>query len=161
LLEQAQAGEVPPLSPYGYPDEERLYGIVMRALSHDPDGRHQTALEMERELEDYLSENRLVASPMRFSDWLLEHFEQTIVEHRKARELASKRLEEEPVESHPRRRRESSGAPTAPEALAPGRARVVPVSSRPSHVPAQSAVPVVWLLVAAVLGGLLAFLVFR
>jgi hypothetical protein len=114
---------------------------------------------MARELEDYLSENRLVASPMRFSDWLLEHFEQTIVEHRKARELASKRLEEEPVESHPRPRRPAA-PPAAPAAVAPGRAPA-PVSTRPSHSPSSTTVPVIWLLVAAVLGGLLAFLVFR
>jgi serine/threonine protein kinase len=93
LIEQARAARVPELPDRVYPEQERLYGIVMRALERDPTRRFASAREMLQELESYVADAEAYASPLRFGEWLLEHFGQDIVERRRARERAAQALE--------------------------------------------------------------------
>jgi serine/threonine-protein kinase len=93
LIEQARAARVPELPDRVYPEQERLYGIVMRALERDPTLRFASAREMLQELERYVADAEVYASPLRFGEWLLEHFGQDIVERRRARERAAQALE--------------------------------------------------------------------
>lgn len=89
LIDVARRAQVPALGSIGLPGEERLFTIVAKALTVDRDARYQTAAAMLRDLEAYAAENRLIASPLRFGEWLLSHFGQDIVALRRARERAA------------------------------------------------------------------------
>jgi serine/threonine-protein kinase len=65
----------------------------MRALQKDRTQRYESAREMLHGLEDYARKTRLTASPLRFGEWLVEHFGAQILEWRKARERAARALE--------------------------------------------------------------------
>lgn len=97
LLEQARAAEIPDLAPRGLAAEEKLHAIVKRALAPSRDDRYASAGAMLRDLEAYVGEASLVASPLRFADWLTEHFGEDLVEQRRARERAAKALEAGPA----------------------------------------------------------------
>lgn len=88
-LEQAQRAEIPELTPRGYPEEERLHGVVSKLLSKDREGRYPSAHAGLRDLEDYIADAGLMASPLRFGDWLREHFGEEILELRNVRERAA------------------------------------------------------------------------
>jgi serine/threonine protein kinase len=96
-LEQAQAAQVPPLPDRGYPEQADLFAIVMRALQKDRAQRFESAREMLHALEDYARRTRLTASPLRFGEWLVEHFGAQILEWRKTRERAARALEVGPA----------------------------------------------------------------
>lgn len=96
-LDQARRAVIPPLPERGYPDEQTLHGIVMRALSKDREGRYESAGAMLRDLSDYAGKAGLIASPLRFGEWLTDHFGQEIIERRRARERAAKALEAGPL----------------------------------------------------------------
>lgn len=98
-LEQARQAVVPPLPARGYPDEARLHAIVASALARDPAERYPSAQAMLDELEAYVGDNRLVASALRFGDWLVDHFGAEIVERRRERERAARELDH-PSEHH-------------------------------------------------------------
>lgn len=123
-LEQARQAEIPPLPPRGLPKEDRLVRIVMRALSRNPADRYASARDFLRELEDYVGEAGLVASPLRLGEWLLEHFGAEIVERRRSRERAAKRHAE--------------GASTELDSLA---GMAAPAEPKPAAPPPESAVP--------------------
>lgn len=97
-LEQAQAAVIPELPSRGYPDETRLHGIAMKLLSKDRDARYASAHEALRELEDYVAENSLVASPLRFGEWLMEHFGSEILERRQQHEQAANEVLDQDLE---------------------------------------------------------------
>ncbi len=88
-LEQAQRAEIPELTPRGYPEEARLHGVVAKLLSKDREGRYATAHAGLRDLEDYIADAGLMASPLRFGEWLREHFGAEILELRSLRERAA------------------------------------------------------------------------
>jgi eukaryotic-like serine/threonine-protein kinase len=93
-LEIARRAEVPPLPIRGdIPDEERLHAVVARALAPSRDDRYPAAAPMLRDLEEYAARARMLASPIRFGEWLREHFGGEIVAARHARERALKALE--------------------------------------------------------------------
>jgi serine/threonine-protein kinase len=110
-LEQARAAMVTPLSARGYPEEERLHSIVRQALAAKPAERYRSAQAMLSELEAYVADNRLVASALRFGDWLTEHFGAEIVERRRERERSAKDLDEA---SGRRESRRAESEPTGP-----------------------------------------------
>jgi serine/threonine-protein kinase len=117
LLDQARAAKVPELVSRGLPDEEKLFAIVKRALAPDRDQRHPSAQALLRDLEAYVAESKLVASPLKFGDWLIDRFGDDFVQQRRARERAAQALE--------------GGAASVPELTVPA-----PTSSRrslPSH----------------------------
>lgn len=89
LIDVARRAEVQPLAARGLPKERELQGIVARALEVDREVRYQTAAAMLRDLEAYCARARLLASPLRFGEWLMERFGAEIVELRRARERAA------------------------------------------------------------------------
>ncbi len=93
-LELARRAEIPPLPERGYPEEARLHQIVMRALEVDREARHASARAMLREIEDYVASTNLMASPLKFGQWLMQNFGQEIVERRRMRERAAKQLDQ-------------------------------------------------------------------
>ncbi len=113
-LEQAQQAVVPELPARGYPDEARLHGIAMKLLSKDREKRYADAHDALRELEDYVAENSLVASPLRFGEWLMEHFGAEILERRQHNEQAANEVLDQDLDGMP----EKQQPVVAPQAAA-------------------------------------------
>jgi serine/threonine-protein kinase len=87
LIDAARRGEVPPLEERGLPEEAELHAIVARALRSERADRYPTAAAMLSDLEEYVARARMMASPIRFGDWLLENFGRELVRTRRARTL--------------------------------------------------------------------------
>jgi eukaryotic-like serine/threonine-protein kinase len=129
-LDLARQAEVPPLPLRGYPDENRLHAIIFKALARQRGERFSTAREMLRELEGYVADAGLVASPLRFGQWLMQHFGQEIIEKRRARERAAMAL----------------GPTTPPEPAPPSLAAVAHTMREPPAAARKS--PLAWFLLA-------------
>jgi serine/threonine-protein kinase len=82
---------------HGLPNEDALHGIVLRALQRHADVRTPSASVKLRELEAYAASAQMVASPLRFGEWLTEHFGSDVVAARRARERALRAFEQGPV----------------------------------------------------------------
>ncbi len=93
LLKLARTADIPTLPSRGLAEEAALTAVVARALSADREERYPTASAMLRDLEDYMMRAGLFASPLRFGEWMSEHFGDDIVERRRARERAALALE--------------------------------------------------------------------
>ena len=93
LLDQAKAARIPELVSRGLPLEETLFGIVHKALAFNRDDRYQSARQLLRDLEDYVAESKLIASPIRFGEWLINRFGEDLVQQRRAHERAAQALE--------------------------------------------------------------------
>jgi len=139
-LQMAAEALIPDLPKRDCPNEDELHGIVKRALTKDPRARFGTAGEMLQELEQYARGAKLLASPLRFGDWLLNHFGEALLAQRRGRERASHDWEKEGTNGD----RPSQGTTTAAAAAA------VPVSepaipstqgSQPFATAAMTAVP--------------------
>ncbi len=160
-LEQAREAVIPPLPERGYPDEAVLHGIVMRALERDREQRYESAGAMLRDLTDYAGKASLIASPLRFGEWLMDHFGSEIVERRRARERAAKALEAGPlVEMDAAQAPEPEPAPTPAPATAvepPPRSleAVVAPSTPPEKKSARGLIITIVVLVLAVAAALL------
>ncbi|MDJ0763862.1 MAG: serine/threonine-protein kinase [Myxococcota bacterium] len=85
-LRRTKAADVSPLENRGFPDFEMLGAIVTRALTKDPDKRFQTGLEFIRSIEDYMHLAGLMVSQLKFSDFLMTHFGESLLEQRRERE---------------------------------------------------------------------------
>jgi serine/threonine-protein kinase len=101
LLDQARAARIPELPTRGLPLEEKLFAIVKKALAPSRDDRYASAQALLRDLETYVAESKLVASPLRFGDWLIERFGDDLVQQRRARERAAQALEGEGAAAEP------------------------------------------------------------
>ncbi|MGO8992238.1 MAG: serine/threonine-protein kinase [Polyangiaceae bacterium] len=133
LLEQAKRAEIPALPTKGLPLEEKLHKVVMKALAAKPDERYASASAMLRDVEAFMSEAKLVASPLKLGEWLVDSFGAEILEQRRARErLTPMPSLAAPVSTHssPPTAGNVSGAPAA------GR-----VSSQPPQSPKSESVP--------------------
>jgi serine/threonine-protein kinase len=97
LLELARRADVPPLPARGLPEEAMIHAIAERALRVDRDARYPSAAAMLRDLEQYAGRARMIASPLRFGEWLTERFGKDIVEARRGRERALRAIEMGPV----------------------------------------------------------------
>jgi serine/threonine-protein kinase len=97
LLDVAQRAHVPPVPARDLPQEEELWAIVMRALSPSRDDRYPTAGAMLRDIERYAVDARMIASPIRFGEWLREHFGTEILAERRSRQRAIEALERGPA----------------------------------------------------------------
>jgi len=86
LLEQAKRAEIPALIKKGLPHEDKLHGIVMKALAPKREDRYATAGAMLRDLDAYMSDAKLVASPLKLGDWLMANFGAELIEQRRARD---------------------------------------------------------------------------
>jgi serine/threonine protein kinase len=93
LLEQARNAEVPELPARDFPREETLRKIVGKALAVNRDERYPTAQAMQRDLEHYMADAKMVASPLKLGEWLVDKFGTDIVTQRRARERAVLALE--------------------------------------------------------------------
>ncbi len=92
LLSLARLGEIPELPERGLDDELDLYFIVQKALAKDREVRYPSAAAMLQDLEEYIAQARMYASPIRFGEWLLESFGQEVVQDRRARERVMRAL---------------------------------------------------------------------
>jgi eukaryotic-like serine/threonine-protein kinase len=86
LLEQARRAEIPELPKRGVAGEEHLHAIVAKALAKDKTDRFESAAGMLRELEGWFDEQRLLASSIKFGEWLVSSFGTVTVDDRRARE---------------------------------------------------------------------------
>ena len=144
VIDLAKAGDVPPLPERGFPDHARLQEILSRGLAKRREDRYPTAGAMLRDLEGYVAKARLMASPMRFGNFLTEQFEEELVSVRRAREQAALSVTvEEPVEvipdlgpAHPPMFLPSSSPPAAVESAA-----VPPIPPPPSLPELPAVVP--------------------
>jgi len=135
-LDQAREANIPELVSRGYPDEEHLFGIVRKALSKAPEERYQTAQGMLGDLEGYIESQHLVASALRFGEWLVEHFGAEIVELRRERERAAKEHDESSGEQASRPAEPArSEQPTLPDLDAGGLSATRAVPSKPPPAP--------------------------
>lgn len=99
LLDVARKAAIPELPTRDLDDEARLFAIVAKALARSPEERFGSAADMRCELEDYAARARMLASPLRFGEWLLENFGRDVVTARRSRERALRALELGPVAS--------------------------------------------------------------
>ena len=102
MLDQARAGDVPALPSRGLPMPAKLQAILDRAFEVDRLRRWQRAADLLAALESYAMSAGLMASQLRFGQFLTDHFADEIVHVRRARELSAKgelppRVEPEPV----------------------------------------------------------------
>ncbi len=93
LLDQARAAQVPDLVSRGLPLEEKLFAIVKRALAPNRIQRYANAQAMLVDLEHYVAESKLIASPLRFGEWLIDRFGEDLIHQRRERERAVHRLD--------------------------------------------------------------------
>jgi serine/threonine protein kinase len=97
LLEVARRAAVPYLPMRGLPHEEDLFAIVGRALEVDRAARYPSAAAMLGDLEEYAAQAGLVASPLRFGEWLTEHFGGDVLGTRRARHTVMRALARGPA----------------------------------------------------------------
>jgi hypothetical protein len=97
LLDVARAAVVPDLPSRDLPHEGELYAIVARALCVDREGRYPTAAAMLHDLEEYEAAARMVASQIRFGEWLMDQFGQELVRDRRSRERVMRALARGPA----------------------------------------------------------------
>jgi len=97
LLDVARAAAIPTLPSRELPREEELYAIVARALAGEREARYPTAAAMLQDLEDYAAAARMVASPIRFGEWLMDQFGHEVVLDRRARERVMQALARGPA----------------------------------------------------------------
>ncbi len=100
-LEKARLAEIPALPARGYALESELHAVVAKALAKEQEDRYASAKEMLRDLEAYVAGAGLMASPLRFGEWLTENFGAEILERRRARERVSRAVDADGVELEP------------------------------------------------------------
>lgn len=128
MLEMARKGDVRPLPDRGLPQHARLQQILDRALKIDPGARYLSAEEMLKDLDAYALATGLMASHLRFGDFLKQNFGDTMIQLRRAREAAAAdKLRSDPPriaalessETAPSKAKASEPAPTAAVASTP------------------------------------------
>jgi serine/threonine-protein kinase len=97
LIDLARVADIPALPSRDLPRQDELYAIVARALSEDREQRYPTAAAMLQDLEDYAAAARMVASQIRFGEWLMDHFGQEVVGDRRSRERVMRALSRGPA----------------------------------------------------------------
>jgi serine/threonine protein kinase len=127
LLEQAKRAEIPELPKKGLPLEPRLHAIVMKALAVRREDRYPSAGAMLRDLEGFMSEAKLVASPLKLGEWLMDNFGDELVDQRRARDRMS------PLPSI----HAPAASPASPSISSLAAAGEVPSASRISKFPAH------------------------
>ncbi len=97
LVEIARKAEIPALSERGIPEEAKLHGIVKKALAKDKNDRYASAAAFLRDLEGYMMDARMMASPLKLGEWMAEHFGTELIERRRARERGAAALAKGPL----------------------------------------------------------------
>ncbi|HEY3237472.1 MAG TPA: serine/threonine-protein kinase [Polyangiaceae bacterium] len=96
-IEQARRAQITLPVERGYPRESQLRDILRRALEKSPANRYESARAMLRDLEDYIANSGLIASPLHFGEWMMKSFGGDIVKERRARERAAMAVEAGPL----------------------------------------------------------------
>jgi serine/threonine protein kinase len=92
MLAQARRGVAPALPNRGLPEHAMLQAVLLRALALDREQRFGSAQEFLTALEDYALEAKLMASQLRFSAFMSDHFGTDMLELRRQRELSVREL---------------------------------------------------------------------
>jgi serine/threonine-protein kinase len=141
LLEQARAADIPALPSKGLPLEDKLHAIVKKALSANRDDRYASAAAMLRDIEGLMSEAKLLASPLKLGEWLVENFGTDLAVERRARGRTTPLPPSSstgPSHAHPSNPPEADGAPasaagaTAQTLVSPDAASVTVPAAGPS-----------------------------
>ncbi len=85
-LQKAKSAIVPPLVDRDFPDFEKLSAIVGKALKKNPDERYQTGREFIDALDEYMHSAGLIVSSIKFSDFLMDNFGESLLQQRMQRE---------------------------------------------------------------------------
>ncbi len=85
-LRRAKAAKIPPLVDREFPKFEMLSRIVQKALSRNPDDRFQSGQEFIQALDDYMHLSGQVISHLRFSNFLMDNFGESLMAQRRERE---------------------------------------------------------------------------
>jgi len=85
-LRRAKAADIPPLVDRGFPEYGMLAAMVDKALSRDPEQRFQTGLEFIRAIDDYMHAAGQIVSQLRFSNFLMDNFGESLMMQRRERE---------------------------------------------------------------------------
>jgi eukaryotic-like serine/threonine-protein kinase len=93
LLDMARRANVPELPSNRLPGEEKLRGVIAKALTPRREDRYPSAAALLRDLDGYAASARLMTSPLAFGEWLKETFGEEILARRSARERATEALE--------------------------------------------------------------------
>jgi serine/threonine-protein kinase len=96
MLELAKRAEIPRLPQRGISGHDTLQDLLDRALAPERVARFPSAKAMLEALDDYLAENRIVPSQLRFAAFLTDHFGEQVIAERRARELAAKEYVSQP-----------------------------------------------------------------
>jgi serine/threonine-protein kinase len=92
VLALARAGEAPMLPVKDLPGFERLHAIVRKGLAQSPADRYPTAFAMLQQLDEYVMDYGLHATPLALGEFVAAHFGQEILERRRERERAAMAL---------------------------------------------------------------------
>jgi serine/threonine-protein kinase len=150
MLEMARSGAVKPLPERGLPDHARLQAILDRALAVDPSARYFRAEDMLKDVDAYALANGLMASPLKFGGFLMQHFGEDIVRVRRERESVAHAK----VQSQPPVPPVSQSASPAVESQA------APLGPAPSDAGAPATLYLWIALVGLAVGGCLAWFLF-
>jgi serine/threonine-protein kinase len=93
LLDQAKTARIPQLVSRGLPLEADLFAICYKALAQNRDDRYPSARALLSDLDRYVADSKLIASPIRFGEWLVERFGEDLIVQRRERERAVQVLE--------------------------------------------------------------------
>ncbi len=85
-LRRAKTAEVPPLTNSEFPNFDKLSSIVMKALEKEPSKRFQNGREFIDALEEYMHSVGIIVSSIKFSDFLMDNFGESLVRQRMERE---------------------------------------------------------------------------
>jgi serine/threonine-protein kinase len=139
LLEQARKADPPALPEKGLPSEDKLRGILAKALAPDRAARYPSAAAMQRDLDDYAASAGLMPSPLKLGEWLEKTFGEDILAQRRGRERAASALERgAPVVLEAVA---ASTATTALSATPPAVAVATPSPPKEPDPPARTALP--------------------
>jgi eukaryotic-like serine/threonine-protein kinase len=93
LLQLAREADIPPLPLRELANEGELHRIVSKALCVDSAQRYSSAQLMLKDLENYVASAKLMASPIRFGEWMRENFGDELLATRKTRERAARAID--------------------------------------------------------------------
>ncbi len=85
-LRRARAADVPQIKDRGFPEFEMLGALVMKALAKRPEDRFGSCREFIEALEDYVHAAGFMVSQLKFKDFLMENFGESLLEQRRERE---------------------------------------------------------------------------